>query len=72
MGLLAQAIGQGAVALGIKALNPSVTAVVLCLEGVGAMAVGAWFYAEPRGMIDLVGVLAIVAGVALVQDRTNN
>ena len=39
----------------------------MCLEGVGAMAVGALFYAEARGLFDLVAVALIVLGIALAQ-----
>jgi multidrug transporter EmrE-like cation transporter len=41
--------------------------VILCLEGVGAMAVGALFYAEARGLFDLIAVVLIVTGIALAQ-----
>ena len=45
----------------------SVSRLILCLEGVGAMAVGALFYAEARGLFDLIAVVLIVTGIALAQ-----
>ena len=57
---LAHLLGQGMVAFGVGRLNTSLAAVILCLEGVGAMAVGALFYAEARGPFDLVAVILIV------------
>lgn len=64
---LAHLLGQGLVAFGVGRLNTSLAAVILCLEGVGAMAVGALFYAEARGLFDLVAVALIVLGIALAQ-----
>ena len=64
---LAHLLGQGLVAFGVGRLNTSLAAVILCLEGVGAMAVGALFYAESRGPFDLVAVVLIVSGIALAQ-----
>jgi len=64
---LAHLLGQGLVAFGVGRLNTSLAAVILCLEGVGAMAVGALFYAEARGLFDLFAVILIIAGIALAQ-----
>jgi drug/metabolite transporter (DMT)-like permease len=64
---LAHLLGQGLVAFGVGRLNTSLAAVILCLEGVGAMAVGALFYAEARGLFDLIAVVLIVTGIALAQ-----
>lgn len=64
---LAHLLGQGLVAFGVGRLNTSLAAVILCLEGVGAMAVGALFYAEARGPFDLIAVILIVLGIALAQ-----
>ena len=67
LALLAHLLGQGLVAFGVGRLNTSLAAVILCLEGVGAMAVGALFYAEARGLFDLIAVVLIVTGIALAQ-----
>jgi len=64
---LAHLLGQGLVAFGVGGLNTSLAAVILCLEGVGAMVVGALFYAEARGLFDMVAVALIVLGIALAQ-----
>lgn len=64
---LAHLLGQGLVAFGVGRLNTSLAAVILCLEGVGAMAVGALFYSEARGLFDLFAVILIIAGIALAQ-----
>ena len=69
LGLFAHLIGQGLVAFGVGSLSASLAAVILCLEGVGAMTVGALFYAEARGVLDLVAVLCIIGGIALAQRR---
>lgn len=70
LGLLAHLLGQGLVAFGIGPLNTSLTAVILCLEGVGAMTVGALFYSESRSCLDGVAVLLIVSGIGLAQYKT--
>ena len=64
---LAHLLGQGLVAFGVGRLNTSLAAVILCLEGVGAMAVGALFYAEARGLFDLIAMVLIVTGIAVAQ-----
>ena len=55
------------VAFGVGRLSASLAAVILCLEGVGAMTVGALFYAENRDVWDLSAVILIVSGIALAQ-----
>ena len=67
LALLAHLAGQGLVAFGVGQLSASLAAVILCLEGVGAMTVGALFYAETRDAWDLGAVVLIVAGIALAQ-----
>ncbi len=67
LGLLAHLLGQGLVAFGVGSLSASLAAVILCLEGVGAMAVGALFYAENRSWLDGLAVLFIVSGIGLAQ-----
>ena len=67
LGLLAHLLGQGLVAFGIGSLSTSLAAVMLCLEGVGAMTVGALFYAENRSWLDGFGVMLIVSGIGLAQ-----
>ena len=64
--------GQGLVAFGIGRLSTSLAAVILCLEGVGAMSVGAAFYAESRTGWDLLAVVMIVCGIALAQKDARN
>jgi drug/metabolite transporter (DMT)-like permease len=70
LGLLAHLLGQGLVAFGVGRLNTSLAAVILCLEGVGAMAVGALFYFETRSWLDGFAVLLIVSGIGLAQYKT--
>ena len=65
--LLAHLVGQGLVAFGVGQLSASLAAVILCLEGVGAMTVGALFYAETRDAWDLGAIVLIVTGIALAQ-----
>lgn len=72
LGLLAHLLGQGLVAFGVGPLNTSLAAVILCLEGVGAMAVGALFYSESRGWLDGCAVMLIVSGIGLAQYKTAN
>ena len=67
LALLAHLAGQGLVAFGVGRLSASLAAVILCLEGVGAMTVGALFYAENRDVWDLSAVILIVSGIALAQ-----
>jgi len=67
LALLAHLAGQGLVAFGVGRLSASLAAVILCLEGVGAMTVGALFYAENRDIWDLSAVILIVSGIALAQ-----
>lgn len=67
LALLAHLVGQGLVAFGVGSLNTSLAAVILCLEGVGAMAVGALFYSESRDYLDAVAVIFIIGGIALAQ-----
>lgn len=67
LGLLAHLLGQGLVAFGVGPLNTSLAAVILCLEGVGAMAVGALFYSETRSWLDGFAVVLIVSGIGLAQ-----
>ena len=67
LALLAHLAGQGLVAFGVGQLSASLAAVILCLEGVGAMTVGALFYAEDRDARDLGADALIVAGIALAQ-----
>jgi len=71
LGLLAHLLGQGLVAYGTGSLSASLAAVILCLEGVGAMVVGALFYAESRSWLDALAVLLIVGGIALSQSKSN-
>ena len=67
LALLAHLVGQGLVAFGVGQLSASLAAVILCLEGVGAMTVGALFYAETRDVWDLGAIVLIVTGIALAQ-----
>ena len=67
LALLAHLVGQGLVAFGAGQLSASLAAVILCLEGVGAMTVGALFYAETRDAWDLGAIVLIVTGIALAQ-----
>ena len=67
LALLAHLVGQGLVAFGVGQLSASLAAVILCLEGVGAMTVGAIFYAETRDAWDLGAIVLIVTGIALAQ-----
>ncbi|MAA50565.1 MAG: EamA family transporter [Gammaproteobacteria bacterium] len=67
LALLAHLVGQGLVAFGVGQLSASLAAVILCLEGVGAMTVGALFYAETRDAWDLGAIVLIVTGIALAQ-----
>ena len=67
LALLAHLAGQGLVAFGVGRLSASLAAVILCLEGVGAMTVGALFYAESRDVWDLSAVILIVSGIALAK-----
>jgi drug/metabolite transporter (DMT)-like permease len=67
LGLLAHLLGQGLVAFGVGPLNTSLAAVILWLEGVGAMAVGALFDSETRSWLDGFAVVLIVSGIGLAQ-----
>ena len=67
LALLAHLVGQGLVAFGVGQLSASLAAVILCLEGVGAMTVGALFYAETRDAWDLGAIVLVVTGIALAQ-----
>jgi len=72
LGLLAHLLGQSLVAFGVGSLSASLAAVILCLEGVGAMAVGALFYAENRSWLDGFAVMFIVSGIGLAQYQATN
>jgi len=67
LALLAHLVGQGLVAFGVGQLSASLAAVILCLEGVGAMTVGALFYAETRDAWDLGAIVLIVTGIGSAQ-----
>ena len=67
LGLLAHLLGQGLVAFGIRRLMASTTAMVLCLEGIGAMTVGVLFYLEPRNGWDLLAVAALIIGIGIAR-----
>ena len=45
----------------------STTAMVLCLEGIGAMTVGVLFYLEPRNGWDLLAVAALIIGIGIAR-----
>ncbi len=72
LGLIAHVFAQGLIANGLSKLSTHVAAVVIMLEGVSAMVVGALFYQESRNWLDLVAVLVVTLGIYSVQSKSSS
>jgi len=72
LGLIAHVFAQGLIANGLSKLSTHVAAVVIMLEGVSAMVVGALFYQESRNWLDLIAVLVVTLGIYSVQSKSSS
>ncbi|MGY8791610.1 MAG: EamA family transporter, partial [Pseudomonadales bacterium] len=72
LALVAHVFAQGLIANGLSKLSTHVAAVVIMLEGVSAMGVGALFYQESRNWLDLVAVLVVTLGIYSVQSKSSS
>lgn len=72
LGLVAHVFAQGLIANGLSKLSTHVAAVVIMLEGVSAMGVGALFYQESRNWLDLIAVLVVTLGIYSVQSKSSS
>lgn len=72
LGLVAHVFAQGLIANGLSKLSTHVTAVVIMLEGVSAMVIGALFYQESRNWLDLIAVLVVTLGIYSAQSKSSS